>query len=77
MTGIIVIVAVMWLVSSLARFANPTKYPIPTEVHYLMGMVITMLGGGTYALSRRKPDDPAPAPPPPTPEVPPRAAESS
>lgn len=70
--AIVIAVAAMWLVSSVARFANPDRYPIPAELHYLMGMIVTMVGGGTYALSRRKADDPPSAPP-----APPRSPDAA
>ena len=76
-TAIILVVAVVWLVSSMARFANPDRYPIPAEVHYLMGLVLTMIGGAAVALPRRRDGVPPPqGPTPPTPpEEAPRAAD--
>ncbi len=50
---VICIVALVWAISSLARFANPERYPIPAEIHYLMGATLSVIGGGAVGLFRR------------------------
>jgi hypothetical protein len=72
---LITVVALVWLVSSLARFANPDRYPIPAEVHYLMGLALSMVGGAAIAIPRRRDIPPPDGPPPPPPEERHRAAE--
>jgi hypothetical protein len=69
--AVVVMVATVWFISSAARFLDPDRYPIPAEVHYLMGLVLSMVGGAAIALPKRS----TPVPPPPTPPEAPRALD--
>lgn len=51
--AIAAVIAVMWVVSLVARMANPERYPIPAEVHYLMGAIVAATFGVTAWIPRR------------------------
>lgn len=61
----VLLVTVAWFASVVARFANPERYPIPSEVHYAMTIV---LGVGLGVASWRPGRHVAPPPPPVTKE---------
>lgn len=67
-------VTVAWFLSVLARMANPERYPIPAEVHYLMGAVITATFGAAVWSPRR--DIPPPPAPRTTPHDDPRSDDA-
>lgn len=53
------VVAVMWAVSLVARMANPERYPVPAEVHYLMGAVVAAaFGASAWIPGRRQTAEP-------------------